>query len=297
MAKRGAWHLNGRAWGLLACGMLAFVWLVPAARQLSVPAVTHADVATLYPMAPARVAEVSVGSGQRVAAGAPLVRLESPEIASRAERARLRAAGLAEELARTPANAIQRERRHVLEEQLGEALADEAGAREELVHLDIRAPQAGTVRDMPADLLPGRWVGPRQALLRVVSEEAPGIDAYVDEQMLQAVEIGQSVRFYPDHPDWPVLHGTVVGIDSAAGRNVSPLLASTHGGELAATLTPRGNLVAHEALYRLRIRLLPDEPGVPMVLRGTVRIESGWHALGAGGLARMLSVLVRESGF
>lgn len=298
LSKRSNWHLNKRAWGALAVVLVAFVWLVPVSSQVSAPAiVTAADDAAIYPAAAARVAEVHVASGQKVAAGAMLLRLESPELANRLERARLRAAGLTEELARTPANALQRERRLVLEEQLGEALADEVGAQAELARLTITAPYAGTVRDMPSDLVPGRWVQTRHPLLRVVTEERGEIEAYVDEQLLKSVQLGDRARFYPDMPDLPVLKGTVIAVDPAAGRNVPPLLASPNGGALAATKLSQGALVAHEAVYRIRIRPEQDAPAVRMIVRGKVRIDTGWHAVILNNLSRMLSVLVREAGF
>lgn len=297
MKLKPQWRARPRAWALAGVAVLALLWMVPVARQLSVPALLRgADVANLYPAMPARVAEVNVADGQAVAQGAPLVRLESPELESRAQRAALRVAALREELARTPASSGQRERRLVLEEQLGEALADEAGAAELLAQLQVVAPHAGVARDMMGGLLPGRWVQPRQPLLRVVGSGGAGIDAYVDEQTLRAIAVGQEVRFYPELPEAPVVRGKVVGIDAAAGRHVPPLLASTNGGAVATVRTGDGALVAHEALYRVRIQ--PDDAGqVPMVMRGTVRIGFHWDTLAPSAAAHMLSVLLRESGF
>lgn len=298
MERRLEWRLRPRAWGLLGLAVLALLWTVPVARQLSVPALMRgAEAGSVYAAMPARVAEVTVTDGQAVAAGAPLLRLEAPELASRMERAALRAAALREELARTPANASQRERRLVLEQQLGEALADEAGAQEQLGRLRIVAPHAGVVRDLLPGLVPGRWVQPRHALLRVVGRQGDEIDAYVDEQMLRSIAVGDEVRFYPELPEAPVLRGSVVAIDPAAGRQVPPLLASPNGGAVAATRTAGGELVAHEALYRVRIKPQDGQAAAPMVMRGTVRIGFGWDALAPSGIAHVLSVLVRESGF
>lgn len=298
MEKRPEWRLRPRAWALLGLAVLALLWTIPVARQLGVPAlVRNAEASAVYAAMPARVAEVMVADGRHVAAGAPLLRLEAPELESRLERAGLRAAALREELARTPANATQRERRLVLEQELGEALADEAGAREQLARLVVLAPQAGRVRDLMPGLVAGSWVQPRHALLRVVGSQGVEIDAYVGEQMLRALAVGDDVKFYPELPESPVLRGRVVAIDPAAGRQVPPLLASTNGGAVAATRTQGGELVAHEALYRVRIKPQDGAAMTPAVMRGTVRVQAGWDALAPGGLAHALSVLVRETGF
>lgn len=298
LARRGEWRLQRRAWLALLASLALLFWLVPVSHQINAPAlVRSADAVTAYPSMPARVVSVNVVAGQKVAAGEPLMQLESPELVSRLKRARLRAAGLSEEIARIPANAVQRERRLVLEQQLGESLADEAGAEAELARLTALAPHAGVVRDLSPGLVPGRWVQARQALMRVVAQDKSEIDAYVDEKLLQSVEIGQHVRFYPDLPEMPVIRGKVVAIDPAAGRIVPALLASPNGGQVAATRTSQGNLVAHEALYRVRIQPDAGEPGTPNVAKGLVRIDSGWHLLAWRAMSQAASVLVRESGF
>lgn len=298
MARRSQWRLRVRPWLWLAAALFLFIWLVPVARHSSAPALARgAEVATLYAPAAARVAEVNVRNEQRVAAGALLLRLESPELDSRVERARLRAAGFQQELARSAASSALREQHFVLEEQLGEALADAAGAEAELARLTVVAPHPGTVRDLAPGIVPGRWVRAGEQLVRVVAQDAAEIDAYVDEQMLRTVQVGQQVRFYPDLPEAPVVRGTVIAIDASAGHAVPLLLASPYGGKIAATETEPGNLVAHEALYRMRIKPDAGEPGVARVMRGTVRIDTGWHTVALHGLARALSVLVRESGF
>lgn len=298
LSRRSEWRLRARPWAAVLVVMAAFIWLVPFAQHANVPALARAtQAATLYAPTAAQVTAVHASVGDAVTAGTLLVRLHSPELASRAERARLRAAGFAEELNRIPANSVQRERRMVIEQQLGEALADEAGALDELQRLTLVAPHDGIVRDLEPGLVQGRWLKARQEVLRVVVQDAAEVEAYVGEQSLRSVRVGQSVRFYPDLPEAPVLRGRVVAVDSSAGRAVPALLASAHGGRIAATETAPGTLVAHEALYRVRIQPDAGQPGLAAVRSGTVRIETDPWGAALHGLARVLSVIVRESGF
>jgi multidrug efflux pump subunit AcrA (membrane-fusion protein) len=116
---------------------------------------------------------------------------------SRRAKAEARAQALQIELLRAPASSAQTERRAVTEQQLAEALADRQGADDELARLELRAQTGGTVRDLATDVVPGRWVNPRQPLLRVVSARSV-IEAYVSESQVRAVEPGQSIRFYPE---------------------------------------------------------------------------------------------------
>jgi hypothetical protein len=110
--------------------------------------------------------------------------------------------------------------------------------------------------------------------------------------------VGQKVYFYPEATNWPVVAGTVAEIDPAAGRTIAhPLLASLHGGGIAATQAARDTMVAHETIYRVRIRTSSDASGFDQVVRGTVRIETNWLLIGRAGLSHIFSVLLRESGF
>ena len=297
--ERALWRWRLRPWLGLLAAIAVVLWLVPIAREVSAPALARAaHDSTLFASSSARVVEVRVVPGQQVKAGDILVRLESPDLANRLERARLRAAAYAIEVTRSTASNAHLERRLVLEQQYGEALADEAGARTEIEALTLRAPHEGKVRDLPSDLVPGRWINQRHPLMRIVANGSGEINAYLGESQLGAVAVGQKVYFYPEAPSWPVVAGTVAEIDPAAGHAIAhPLLASLHGGGIPATQSGRDTIVAHESIYRVRIQASADAGGFDQVVRGTVRIETDWLLIGRAGLSHVFSVLLRESGF
>lgn len=302
--EKKRWQLRPLPWLNLLFLLAVLLWLLPVGREVSAPALARAahDSAIFSPSS-ARVVEVKVVPGQEVRRGDVLVRLESPDLASRAERAHLRGNGYAVEMARTSANNVQLEHRLVIEEQFGEALADETGALDEMAALTLVAPHDGRVRDVPSDLVAGRWINVRHPLMRVVDCSSRDIEAYIGESQIGAVVAGQTVRFYPDSPSLSVTEGTVLEVDPAAGNAVPhPLLASLHGGGIAATQSTKDTLVAHETIYRVRIRMAGGESGLGeskfgQVVRGTVRIQVNWLAVGWSSIAHVISVLVRESGF
>ena len=297
--ERARWRWRPLAWMGLFAALALLLWLLPIKREVSAPALARAahDIAVFSPVS-ARVVDVKVTIGQRVRQGDVLLHLESPDLASRAERARLRAEGYTAEAARTSASSAQLEKRLIVEQQLGEALADEAGARAEIDALTVRAPYAGQVRDLPSDLVAGRWINARHPLLRVVDDGATEIEAYLGENQIGAISVGQAVRFYPAAPGLPVIDGTVDEVDPAAGHGIRhPLLASPHGGGIVATQAARDTFVAHEAIYLVRIRANPGEPRLAQVARGTVRIEAKLLSIGWSKISHVVSVIVRESGF
>lgn len=307
LRERAAWRWRPKAWGGLLLLLLGVLWLVPVNRSVSAPALARAaHEASVFASSPARLVEIHVTAEQSVVKGQILLRLESPELLNRAERAHLRAQGYASEVSRGVAGSAQLERRRGMEEQWGEALADEVGAKAEIQALTLVAPLAGQVRDLAPDLTPGRWVNGRRPLLRIVAQEGSEIEAYLDENQVAVVQAGQSVNFYPDDPGLPVLSGTVTAIDTAAGHQIPhALLSSSHGGGIAAVAGGQegGKVgakeagVAHEAIYRVRIRTAPGQPPYAQVVRGSVRIHTDWLYLAGSSLSHALSVLIRESGF
>src|SRR6185503_18510315 len=151
------------------------------------------------------------------------------------------------ELSRTPASVRQQERSGVLESELAEALASRQAVLEEAAAEQLRSLQRGTVRDLSRDLVPGRWVNPRQQLMKIVSETDPLIEVFVSERQVGAIEPGQAVHFYPSIPNYPVVRGTLVAVDKSPIKDLTqPLLASVYGGDIAISPGSKGRLTAQE---------------------------------------------------
>jgi len=301
-ARRAELVPHWRRIGTVAATAAAVLWLGPVSLQVQAPALARAaQVQTVYAPVPAQIVEVAVRDGETVVAGALLAKLASPELVSRRAKAEARAQALQVELLRAPASASQTERRAVTEQQLAEALADRQGADAELARIELRAQSGGTVRDLAADVVPGRWVNPRQPLLRVVSAERV-IEAWVSESQVRAVEPGQAIRFYPEQAGGSAMTGRVRAVDASSARMVAhPLLASVHGGDVASTRSGgaagQGAYLAHDARYRVEIS--PTEGAAPSegVVRGTVRINAGLFWTVQDVTSRVVSLFVRESGF
>jgi putative peptide zinc metalloprotease protein len=150
---------------------------------------------------------------------------------------------------------------------------------------------------MAPDLIVGRWVGPRQLLMRVVSDSEQSIEAYVGERQVSAISPGQTVRFYPHQAGRPVLSGEVISVDKTPQKELSrPLLASIYGGDVVVKQGARGALVAQDAVFRVTVKPLGEVPRADAVIHGTVRIETDLRFVVENFVYRTLSVLIRESG-
>lgn len=292
---RLAWRPALAVLGLVA----ALVWLVPVSNQVSAPAILRAQQEhAVYAPFPAKVTGIEVSDQQKVAAGAELVRLEALDLEVRGKKAEIGVASARAELARMPASVRQQENSGVLQQRLAQAIAEKQAVSEEVDRQRLRAAQAGTIRDVAPDLVPGRWVSPRQLLMRVVSESEPLIEAYVSERQVAAISPGQMVRFYPQLPDRPVVAGEVLSVDKTPQKELArPLLASIYGGEIAVKQAPNHSLVTQDAVFRVIVKPVGPAPKADAVSHGSVRIETGVRFVVENFVTRALSVLIRESGF
>jgi putative peptide zinc metalloprotease protein len=283
-------------------GMLALVtfliWLVPMSKQVSAPGILRAaQEQSVFAPFPARLETVDVSEQQPVAAGTLLIRLDAPDLKLRGEQAEVAIASARAELARTPASETQQESRAVLERLLAESLASREAVQAEKEQQILRTFHAGTVRDLPSDLVPGRWVHPNQLLMRVVSSRGSLIEAFVSERQVRAIAPGQAVRFYSSRPNVPTVIGRVLAVDKTPIKEITrPLLASVNGGDIPVKPSPRGALIAQDAVFRVTIQPDSAAPPTTEVIDGTVRIETDLHFVAENFLFRALSVLIRESG-
>jgi putative peptide zinc metalloprotease protein len=241
------------------------------------------------------VTAVRVADRQAVGVGAELVVLEGLELDVRGKKAEISISTAQAELARMPASLRLQENYGVLQERLAQALAEKQAVHDELGRQQLRAAQAGIVRDMAPDLVAGRWVSPRQLLMRVVSSDSALIEAYVGERQVAAILPGQTVRFFPNLPDRAVLSGEVIAVDKSPQKQLArPLLASLHGGQIVVKQDPHGSLVAQDAVFRVIVKPVGEFPKADAVIHGNVRIETGLRFIVENFVYRILSVLIRE---
>jgi len=285
---------------VLAAALIGTValWMVPVTNQVTAPGILRGsqEQAVYAPFA-ARVVSVAVAPRQRVSAGELLIGLDAQDLKMRGQKADVSIASARAELSRTPASVRQQERTGVLESELAEALASRQAVYEEAASEQLRATQGGTVRDLSRDLVPGRWVNPRQQLMKIVSESEPLLEVFVSERQVGAIQPGQAVHFYPSVPNHPMVRGTLVAVDMSPLKELpQPLLASVFGGDIAISPTSKNRLTAQEAVFRVMVKPEASTPAATMVIRGTARIETDFRFVAENFIYRAISVLIREGG-
>ena len=92
--------------------------------------------------------------------------------------------------------------------------------------------------------------------------------------------------------------GAVASIDHTAVTDLEdPMLASTHGGPIAARRTHEGRLGPEQRLYRVRLEIERPRPSPAWETSGTLRVKGTRASLFQRFWRYAVAVVIRESGF
>lgn len=280
--------------GLLLLAALCVPW----SSSVELPALLLADrVAAINPPSAAQIVRLAVAPGAQVAEGDVLAELAAPDLAAKLSEARQEVQITQAELRRRASLAATAGAVEVLEQQLSRALADYRGLDAQAQRLLLKAPQAGTVREILPGLAPGLWVGPRQTLLKVVGE-GWRVRAYLTVEQSHGIEAGSHGRMIFEDPRWPAIEVKVAQIDSAGVASIrEAALTSDHGGAIAVRRDGQGRAVPVSGYYGVDLAVVHPLAASSQVRRGVVRLEGEAHSLLGRAVGRLAAVFRRESGF
>ena len=268
-------------------GRISATALLRPERQLVIYAPVHAQVASL-----------PVAEGQPVRTGALLMQLSSPELENRRKATLARRDQLRWQASAGAFDRDQLAQWQVLQQQLESAEAELASIDADAARYSPRAPFDGVLRDIEPELQPGVPLHQNEILGRLVSEENEQVVAFLDEEAVARIAVGDSARFYADGLEGPFLPLRVSRIDSDASRVLAEAEVSNLYGGSIAVREKNGQLYPDQAIYRVTLKTLaPADSLVGHSWRGQVVIRGrpSWPAMRL--LRTAMSVFWREAGF
>lgn len=295
---RKKWQGNAaskRSFALLA---LLLLWLaVPWHFSIDAEGYWRADPYTkLYPPVAARLEKIMVKDGQAVQRGDVLFVLESPQALSQLSAIESRIAGVDSQLAGSVGSASLFEKVRVLEQERAAAEAEHLAETENVERLRIVAPHDGIFRDLNNGLYPGGWLEAKQKLGLVLGREGTSAEVYVKETEVARIRVGAHAKLVTRRADAEALDAVVTGIDETATRNLpEPMLASSHGGQIAVRDEPGGALFPNEAIYRVTLKAhgyIRNGQMTPLV----AHIDGARSSLLGDFLRWVAGSIIRESG-
>ncbi|GAB4063392.1 HlyD family efflux transporter periplasmic adaptor subunit [Uliginosibacterium sediminicola] len=302
---KAAWNRRSRL-SLTLLLILLLVLILPWRSSVQAPALLHAErQAQLVAPVSAQVSRILVAAGTRVNAGTPLFVLQAPELEHERALLQRRIQTLVWQTSFQSMRQAGSAGVPVAQSELQAARARDAVLARQLDALTVRAAFAGQLVDLAVPLREGEWLSAGEWLGTLATPESARVEAYVAEADLQRIERGATATFVAEDPAVAPLSLTVREIARTATRRLATHteLISAHGGGIAATRVPGdaegGSWMPEQPVYRV---LLAPQAGSaamprPQVLRGRLSIAAPAQSIALAAWRRMLSVLLRESGF
>jgi putative peptide zinc metalloprotease protein len=284
----------------LALGAL-LLFSLPLPTRFSASALLRpVDQFVVYAPPHARVAALPIADGAHVTAGAPLLQLDSPELASRRAAALARHERLRWQAGVGALDSEQRAQWSLARENLASADAELASLAAEAARYAPVAPYAGVLRFDDPDLAVGNWLAAQEPLAHLIADGERQVIAYLDDHAVNGIAVDDTATFYADGADGPVVALKVAGIDRDSSRTLQePELSTLFGGDIEVR-EKHGALYPERAIYRVTLRAVRPTPSANVtqrVWRGRVVICGRWSVPARRYLQSALSVFWREAGF
>lgn len=299
-----AWHERRRSiarsgrtgLSLLMLGAGLVLLTVPWRGQISAPGVLQAArIGEVFVPFAARIEEIRVHEGEQVATGQLLFEFSAPSLQYRMAQIEARLQRLGYELQMAGIDPGQRAQANVIREQLAAARAEAQALDAETRRLRVTAPQAGVAANILPGLAKGSWISQRERLAVIRGQDTVLVRAYVSEEDIARLALGQIARFFADAPGRPVLKGRVAAIGQTALQAIAePLVTAASGGGVESRPV-NGAAVPQRSLYQVDITL-EDAPEPGHKLRGRVVIDGQRQSLAARFVRSAAIVFVREMG-
>jgi putative peptide zinc metalloprotease protein len=282
------------------CGCLALL-VFPWKTGVEAPALVKPEKSVeLYFPVSGRLAAMDIGEGRAVAEGATLIELQRFDLTQETTKLSLKLESIGHEIAQAHTRPDQSARLPVLFEQQGNIIAQKAEIADQINQMTVRASFSGIVRDVEPALAVGDWVGKGKRFARLLDPKGMRVEAFVEETELGRLQIGAKARFQPEAEGHPILALKVIEIEHAGLAKLQDvILASTHGGPIAASMPPNGDRPAPLGAVH-RVVMVPENSKISApahIIRGTAIIEGERRSLFSRAWRHAASVLLRESGF
>ncbi len=244
---------------------------------------------------------IALPSAGPVTQGQILFSLESPDLLLAEQRASGLADARGRELMGLTGLQDGEERRAQVTSQQDKFRAEANLYVGEQSRLKLVAPFSGVLVDLDPQLTNGVWIQPRQPLANVVDPASWVVEAFISEESVDRVRVGDHARVHLGLNSISVLQGRVQEVDSSRTTVLPHSMLDAKAGGPIATLISTGDerrqeRVPKNAIYRVKITLDSKPQGQQMQLTNIV-ISGAPRAWLPGILNRVAAIAIRESGF
>ena len=283
---------------LVLLALVLIVLCVPWPRGAEAPAVLGAqNVQWLYAPAPARLQARSVEPDQLVQPGQVLLTLDSAELRHQLGLAQVRTQQLDWQVQQQAFDMRLQVQGATLGQRLAAAREELAGIQALVGQLQMRAAFVGKVVNLDSAIQPGVWIARGERLVQIASPQGVKVEAYVSEDALPEISIGNAARFIADEADLPRVDCVVQSIDRIAVSTLDhPALASPFGGPIPASMDRSDRVTPRDAHFRVRLNECQGLAQTSRERTGVVIIGHAYRSFAGQWLRHLLAAVQREGG-
>lgn len=279
--------------------MLMAVIFIPLDPRVSTVALLKpGNQITIALNSPAQLSHLYVDSGQKTTPGMQLAQFTNPDL--RYERASIEKRIEQVEWSLQAGIVSKRDlnNRQILIADRNRLNSELDGIINKEQELIVTAPIFGVLQWFDIDLQPGDWVKGNRPLGQIVSQDELFIMAYVEQQNLAQIRVGDEGLFIADSGAMDPFTVRVEDIAADATRVLGDeILSSVRGGKIVSR-TSGNQIVPENAIYQ--IKLVPTDPDLlqsTSVLTGLVVIKGKPQAWITPYWKSALATVRREAGF
>ncbi|RKR37642.1 HlyD family efflux transporter periplasmic adaptor subunit [Paraburkholderia sp. BL17N1] len=291
--RRRIRHARKVLLGVVVVGGLVLLAL-PWRTQIHAEGVARAEhVLRVFVPFPARIQTIRAAGTVRP--DEPLMVMDEPDIAAQMRSSEAGMHGYEARLAGLIADVNGLNQQTAVRERLRVQYEEAAAAHSEIARLSLRAPFAGRWMDVDPQWRAGQWINPKVSVGVLVDPRSWQVDAFVKQDAIQRIAVGDTARFYPAGHMTPIA-GRVLAIDTTRVRQLDyPMLASRYKGPLAVS-SERDALIPNPAVFHVLVQLDTAPPGL-WETRGQLQIDGVRLSLLLDTGTHLIAALIRESGF
>lgn len=280
-------------------GLFLLAMFIPWQSTIEVPGVIapkqHNEV---YPGVDGRVVQIPE-VGARLNKGELLFQMENPDLRYEQLVQKYDVDYYSTALARTGSQALL-EFRALDRERLSIANSEYVKATRNVSRLQAKAPYDGVVTWVDSLAKQGGYVSREKPLLTYVDPNSNQIYGYIGEYDLQRLETDGAIRFYPEHPYFPTIIGSIVELDTANASVLDyEILASENGGPITAESDQEtGKLSPRDPIYLVKMTINEgQQKNFSIIIRGRVVLEGERKSIASRFFDSLVGTIIRESGF
>ncbi|HEY3600042.1 MAG TPA: site-2 protease family protein [Paraburkholderia sp.] len=286
-------HTRRLVLGAIAGSALVLLAL-PWRAQIHAEGVARAEhVLRVFVPFPARIQTIRPAGAVRL--DETLMEMDEPDIVAQMRSSEAGIRGYEARLAGLIADTNGLNQEKAVLERLRVQYEEAAAAHSEIARLSLRAPFAGRWMDVDPQWRAGQWINSKVPVGVLVDPHSWQVDAFVRQDAIHRIAVGDNARFYPVGHVTPV-SGRVLAIDTTRVRQLDyPMLASRYKGPLAVS-SERDALIPNPAVFHVLVQLDAPPPGL-WETRGQLQIDGVRRSLLFEGGTHLVAALIRESGF